>query len=51
MNNLGQVVKSIDLGSAIEVKYLMNTSDLTSGIYHVKTSVGEKSTTKKLIIQ
>lgn len=51
LNNLGQVVKSVDLGSAIEVKYLMNTSDLASGIYHVKTSIGDKSTTKKLIIQ
>jgi hypothetical protein len=50
-NNLGQVVKSIDLGNAIEVRYLMNTSDLASGIYHVKTSIGDKSTTKKLIIQ
>jgi hypothetical protein len=51
INNLGQIVRSIDLGSAPEIKYLMNTSDLTSGIYHVKTTVGEKSTTKKLIIQ
>jgi hypothetical protein len=51
INNLGQVVRSIDLGSAIEVKYLLNTTDLASGIYHIKTSVGEKSTTKKLIIQ
>lgn len=51
MNNLGQVVKSVDLGKGIEVKHLMNTSDLASGIYYVKTSIGEKSTTKKLIIQ
>ncbi len=51
MNNLGQVVKSLDLGNAVEVKHLMNTSDLASGIYHVKTSIGDKSTTKKLIIQ
>ncbi len=51
MNNLGQIVKSIDLGNAIEVKYLMNTADLASGIYHVKTSIGDKSSTKKLIIQ
>ena len=50
-NNLGQVVKSLDLGNAVEVKHLMNTSDLASGIYHVKTSIGDKSTTKKLIIQ
>ncbi len=51
MNNLGQVVKTVDLGSALEVKHLMNTSDLASGIYHVKTTIGEKSSTKKLIIQ
>lgn len=51
MNNLGQVVKSVDLGNAIEVKHLLNTSDLASGIYHITTSVGDKSTTKKLIIQ
>ena len=51
INNLGQIVKSIDLGSPKEVKYLLNTSDLASGIYHIKTSVGEKSTTKKLIIK
>jgi hypothetical protein len=51
MNNLGQIVKSVDLGNAADVKYQMNTSDLASGIYHVKTSVGDKSSTKKLIIQ
>ncbi len=51
MNNLGQVVKSINLGNATEVKYLMSTLNLPSGIYYVKTSVGERSITKKLIIQ
>ncbi len=50
MNNLGQVVKSINLGSAIEVKYLMNTSDLVSGIYHIRTTMGNKTSVKKLII-
>ena len=51
MNNLGQVVKSVDLGNAIEVKHKMSTADLTSGIYHVKTTIGDKTSTKKLIIQ
>lgn len=51
VNNLGQVVKSVDLGNAVEVKHIMSTSDLTSGIYHVKTTIGDKSSTKKLIIQ
>ena len=51
MNSLGQVVKSVSLGNAAEVKHLLNTSDLTSGIYHITTTVGVKSATKKLIIQ
>lgn len=51
MNSLGQVVKTVDLGNSLEIQYLMNTADLASGIYHVKTSIGDKSTTKKLIIQ
>lgn len=51
INNLGQVVKSIELGSSVEVKHQMNTSDLPAGIYHIKASIGERSTTKKLIIQ
>lgn len=50
-NNLGQVVKSVELGNSNEIKHSMNTSDLASGIYHVKTSIGDRSTTKKLIIQ
>ena len=51
MNNLGQVVRSLDLGKGIEVKHQMNTSDLACGIYYVKTSIGERSNVKKLIIQ
>lgn len=51
MNNLGQIVKSIDLGNGIELKHQMNTSDLASGMYYVKTTLGERTTTKKLIIQ
>jgi hypothetical protein len=51
MNNLGQVVRSADLGNAIEVNYVLSTFNLTSGIYYIKTSVGDKSTTKKLIIR
>ena len=51
MNNLGQLVKSVDLGRATEVNYLLSTLNLTSGIYYIKTSVGDKSSTKKLIIQ
>ncbi|MBP7809511.1 MAG: T9SS type A sorting domain-containing protein [Bacteroidia bacterium] len=51
MNNLGQVVKSVVIGNVSDVNYHLSTFDLKSGIYYIKTSVGDKSTTKKLIIQ
>lgn len=51
MNNLGQTVKSIELGNLTEVNYFLGTADLKSGIYYIKTSIGDKSSTKKLIIQ
>lgn len=50
-NNLGQVVKSVVIGNVADVNYHLSTFDLKSGIYYIKTSVGEKSSTKKLIIQ
>jgi len=51
MNSLGQIVKSGELGNATEVKHFMSTADLKSGIYYIKTSIGNRSSTKKLIIQ
>jgi hypothetical protein len=51
INNLGQVVKSADLGNSMDVKHSLNTSDLPKGMYHITTSIGDRSTTKKLIIQ
>jgi hypothetical protein len=51
MNNLGQVIKSAALGNVAEVNYFLSTADLKSGIYYVKTSIGDKSATKKLIIK
>jgi hypothetical protein len=51
INNLGQVVKSADLGNSMDVKHSLNTFDLPKGMYHITTSIGDRSTTKKLIIQ
>lgn len=51
INAFGQTVKSVDLGTAIEVKHALNTADLPAGMYHIKTSIGENSHTKKLIIK
>lgn len=50
VNALGQVVKSVEL-SGMDINYPLNTADLPKGMYHITTSIGEKSTTKKLIIQ
>jgi hypothetical protein len=51
MNNLGQIVKSFDFGNSIAINHQLNTSDLPKGMYHITTSIGGKSATKKLIIQ
>jgi hypothetical protein len=51
LNNLGQVIKSAELGNVSEVNYALSTFDLQSGIYYVKTSIGDRSSTKKLIIK
>jgi len=50
INNLGQVVKSVEL-SGMEINYSLNTADLPKGMYHITTSIGDRSSTKKLIIQ
>ena len=51
MNNLGQVIKSVELGNSIEINRTLATADLSSGIYYIKTTIGDRSTTKKLIIK
>lgn len=51
VNNVGQNVRTIDLGNANDIDTPINVSDLSSGVYFVKTSIGNKSVIKKLIIQ
>jgi hypothetical protein len=51
VNNLGQVVKNLNLGKALELDHNLATGDLPAGIYYIKVSCGERITTKKLIIQ
>lgn len=50
-NNLGQMVKSVNIGNAMAIEYPLSTSDLPSGMYSIRTTIGEKSATKKLIIR
>lgn len=51
VNAFGSVVKSIDLGNNAEILNTMSISNLSSGIYFVKTTLGEKVSTRKLIIE
>ncbi len=50
-NTVGQVVKTIDLGNAATLENNISISDLTTGIYTVKTTLGERSSTRKLIVE
>lgn len=50
-NELGQVTRRVDLGSDSNIKTTISVGDLKPGVYMVKTSLGERTTTKKLIVQ
>lgn len=47
----GQLVKTCDLGSNTLIETTINIEALPPGIYVVKTSLGEKFSTRKLIIE
>ena len=48
-NNLGQLVKTATLGNATDINNQIELAGLSSGIYIVKTTVGNASSSKKLI--
>ncbi|MEO6305390.1 MAG: T9SS type A sorting domain-containing protein, partial [Bacteroidia bacterium] len=48
-NNLGQTVKTVELGNSTDIESQIDLSTLSSGVYFVKTTVGKVSSTKKLI--
>ncbi len=50
-NNLGQLVKTVAVGNATDINNQIDLAGLNSGIYVVKTTVGNASSSKKLIIQ
>jgi hypothetical protein len=50
-NQLGQLTKSVDLGNDAAIKTTISVSDLKPGIYMVKTSVGNRTSSRKLIVQ
>ncbi len=51
LNNLGQMVKTIELGNSTSINKQIDLTDLSSGIYIVKTSIGSSSSSKKLIVE
>ncbi|MBL7917951.1 MAG: T9SS type A sorting domain-containing protein [Bacteroidia bacterium] len=50
-NAIGQVVRTIELGNDSQLKKQISISDLQSGVYLVRTTLGSKISTRKLIIE
>ncbi len=51
LNQVGQSVKKENLGNGTNINSSINTSGLTNGIYFVRTTMGNRSSVKKLIIE
>jgi hypothetical protein len=51
INSTGQTAKTIDLGHAIAISESIKTSDLLPGMYIVKTILGDRISSRKLIIE
>lgn len=50
-NSTGALIKTVNLGNASVLEEKISLSELSSGIYIVKTSLGARSSTRKLIIE
>ena len=51
VNSVGQTAKAISLGNDTEVVNTISISDLAPGIYMVKTTLGDKISVRKLIVE
>jgi len=51
VNALGQIAQEIDLGNDSEINRNISIANLNSGIYMVKTILGDKVSARKLIIE
>ncbi len=49
INNIGQLVKTAELGNATDINSQIDVSNLNSGVYFVKTTIGSATSSKKLI--
>lgn len=50
-NELGKVVRLVELGNDTSIKTTIPVTDLKAGVYFVKINLGDRTTTKKLIVQ
>ncbi len=51
VNSIGQIAQEIDLGNDSEITRNISVSHLNSGIYMVKTTLGNKVSVRKLIVE
>ena len=51
LNNLGQIIRSENLGNQNQIHHDLSLTGIAKGIYFVKTCVGNKSSVKKLIVE
>jgi hypothetical protein len=50
-NITGQKIKQLDLGNAGTIDQKIQIDDLSTGIYMVKTRLGDKTSTRRLVVQ
>ena len=51
MNTMGALIRTVDLGNASEISENVSVSGLAPGVYMVKTSLGNKVSVRKLIVE
>ncbi|MES2762489.1 MAG: T9SS type A sorting domain-containing protein [Bacteroidota bacterium] len=51
VNSVGQTVKVVNLGNTTEITNNISISDLAQGMYMIKTTLGDKISVRKLIVE
>ncbi len=51
VNAMGQVAQTVELGNASEIEKNISISNLNSGVYFIKTTLGDKVSVRKLVIE
>ncbi len=51
INITGQIVKEVKLGNETTIEQSVSIGELSSGVYMVKTSLGDKTSTRRLVVK